>query len=233
MAKAGIVRWIVETVVSARRIRKGIAPLQLFVMSLLLTSHAWAQQPPPEISVSPNNPSASDVLKIRVDTHAFCYPDAAGDYVATVVAGSTIRITARLTCVTFDPPPPPFVITQFVGPLPAGAYRVEYWAFTGSGTPQRYATAALSVSDARSIPTMSGYALLILVIALPLVALFLRRGTKGVLHYAWLAALLFVSMLQMSSTLAAEPAATEASDLSVGRSPYIDERILFLLFYDD
>jgi hypothetical protein len=113
--------------------------------------------------ISPSAPTADATFQITVKTNNFCYVTLRSDGVAVSVAGTTIRITARLTCAVVGVPNPPYVFSVFAGPLPAGLYAVDYWAdynlgpiSTGS---QLRASASVTILErAEAIPTLIPWA---------------------------------------------------------------------------
>jgi hypothetical protein len=128
------------------------------VLFLLLfsTSIAFAQSLPPVISITPAEPTQSDLLHIRIDTNNICYPPP-GDGIVATVSGATIQIVATLTCTALTTPPPPFTFGRDVGPLSAGLYQVQYLARLNGGVPTVLATASVQVrSSVTPNPSYAG-----------------------------------------------------------------------------
>jgi hypothetical protein len=135
----------------------------------------------PQIFINPSDPTASDRVRITVDTHALCYPVAPGDGIVTAVSGATIQIVATLTCTILQPPPPTFVFSQDIGPLAEGPYQVQYFYRSGSGSPLLLATATFSVAAASAspIPTTDRTAIAVLSVLLTITAILAIRRLRN------------------------------------------------------
>ena len=140
--------------------------------------------PTPDVTVSPPNPSALDVVHVRVDTHTYCFLGYPTDGITVNVNDNVVNILLKITCPqAIGIPPPPYWFAVDIGPLPNGAYQIRYTVMPGiSGVyraPQMLATVPLQVGPAanatdNAIPTLSAPAL---------AALALVVGSLGVIAY--------------------------------------------------
>jgi hypothetical protein len=146
------------------------------IASAFVSSAVLSQPTPPQILISPGTPTSTDIVHITVNTFAPCYVSGPTDGITTAITGSTIQITAILTCTGLTTPPPPLSFTRDVGPLPPGTYQVSYSASTSASPPGLLATITFQVIGvAAAIPTLHTYAVILLMILVTLIGLKIKH----------------------------------------------------------
>lgn len=118
------------------------------------------------VQLSPAAPSERDQITARFTVWGFC-----GVERSTTVAGTLVRTTINLTGCIIGPPPGPSPNDAVFGPLPPNTYTYELYFTYEGGPPQLVSRQPLVVSTAPPIPTLSGFSLLALTVALLVVAL--------------------------------------------------------------
>jgi hypothetical protein len=155
--------------------------IEALIVSAFVSSAVLAQPVPPEILISPGTPTSTDIVHITVNTFAFCYVSGPTNGITTAITGSTIQITAILTCTGLTTPPPPLSFSQDVGPLPPGTYQVRYSANTSASPPGLLATITFQVIGvAAAIPTLDKYAMILLMMLVTLIGLKIRHNQNYV-----------------------------------------------------
>lgn len=108
-------------------------------LSILAAMLTWpiavaAAFPPATITISPGSPTASDVIQVTVNTNSLCYPTLPTDGLSVGIVGNTVEAVLKAQCPgIIGVPPPPYVVSFAVGPLPTGLYRVTYSISAGTG----------------------------------------------------------------------------------------------------
>ena len=79
------------------------------------------------ITISPLNPGTTDIVHINVSTEVgWCFPPPTPPYGhSTTISGQTIQVLLTIPACLSGVPPPPYVYTSDVGPLPPGIYQVQ------------------------------------------------------------------------------------------------------------
>ncbi len=190
-------------------VRRRLFGLVVLVAWPVLT---YAAFPPAVITISPATPTQSDVIQISVDTGTLCFLSLPTDGLTVTTVGNTIQLLLKAQCPgNVGVPPPRLIVTTNVGPLPAGAYEIQFSISGGIQTNYQppELTGTLDFSVGSTIPTLS----------LPLVGMLaIVLGCLGVLKMKRISLFVLLSCLMglWSSTSSQEASAQTASALIPG-----------------